>query len=428
MRHKPIKNKLFSENRKRLTTLLAPKSLAVINANDLLPVNADATLVMHPNSDLFFLSGIEQEESILLIFPDAAEEKNREILFLREPNEHLKIWEGYKHTKEDARKISGIKNVQWLSEFPVTFRSLMLESEAAYLNSNEYKRANVEMETRDVRFIRQCQQDYPLHDFRRLAPLLHQLRVTKIDLELELLKEAIDITTKAFNRMLRFVKPGVTEYEVEAELAKEYIKRRGKFAYPPIIAAGKNNCVLHYWQNDQPCKKGQLLLMDAASGYANYNADLTRTIPVSGRFSRRQKKVYNAVLRVLRASIAGATVGKLHRDWQKESQVHMNEELLKLGLLKPSQVKKQDPENPACRKYYMHGLGHPLGLDVHDVGDMNVPFAPGTVLTVEPGIYIPDEGFGVRLEDDIVVTENGPVNLMEKIPIEADEIESIMNR
>ena len=428
MRHKPIKNKLFSENRKRLTTLLAPKSLAVINANDLLPVNADATLVMHPNSDLFFLSGIEQEESILLIFPDAAEEKNREILFLREPNEHLKIWEGYKHTKEDALKISGIKNIQWLSEFPVTFRSLMLESDAAYLNSNEYKRANVEMETRDVRFIRQCQQDYPLHDFRRLAPLLHQLRVTKTDLELELLKEAIDITTKGFNRMLRFVKPGVTEYEVEAELAKEYIKRRGKFAYPPIIAAGKNNCVLHYWQNDQPCKKGQLLLMDAASGYANYNADLTRTIPVSGRFSRRQKKVYNAVLRVLRASIAGATVGKLHRDWQKESQVHMNEELLKLGLLKPSQVKKQDPENPACRKYYMHGLGHPLGLDVHDVGDMNVPFAPGTVLTVEPGIYLPDEGFGVRLEDDIVVTENGPVNLMEKIPIEADEIESIMNR
>ncbi len=428
MRHKPIKNKLFTENRKRLTTLLAPKSLAVINANDLLPVNADATLVMHPNSDLFFLSGIEQEESILLIFPDAAEEKNREILFLREPNEHLKIWEGYKHTKEDARKISGIKNVQWLSEFPVTFRSLMLESDAAYLNSNEYKRANVEMETRDVRFIRQCQQDYPLHDFRRLAPLLHQLRVTKTDLELELLKEAIEITTKGFNRLLRFVKPGVTEYEVEAALAKEYIKRRGKFAYPPIIAAGKNNCVLHYWQNDQPCKKGQLLLMDAASGYANYNADLTRTIPVSGRFSRRQKKVYNAVLRVLRASIAGATVGKLHRDWQKESQVHMNEELLKLGLLKPSQVKKQDPENPACRKYYMHGLGHPLGLDVHDVGDMNVPFAPGTVLTVEPGIYIPDEGFGVRLEDDIVVTENGPVNLMEKIPIEADEIESIMNR
>ena len=284
------------------------------------------------------------------------------------------------------------------------------------------------MKTRDVRFIRQCQQDFPLHDFRRLAPLLHELRVTKTDHELDLLEEAMDITAKGFRRMLRFVKPGVTEYEVEAELAKEYIKRRGKFAYPPIIATGANNCVLHYWQNDQPCKKGQLLLMDAASSYANYNADLTRTIPVSGKFSRRQKNVYNAVLRVLRASIAGAVVGKLHRDWQKESQAHMNEELLKLGLLKPSQVKKQDPENPACRKYYMHGLGHPLGLDVHDVGDMSVPFAAGTVLTVEPGIYIPDEGFGVRLEDNIVVTEDGPVNLMEKIPVEANEIESIMNR
>ena len=428
MRHNPIKNRLFIENRKRLTALLVPKSLAVVNANDLLPVNADATLVMHPNSDLFFLSGIEQEESILLIFPDAAEEKNREILFLREPNEHLKIWEGYKHTKSDARKISGIKNIQWLSEFPALFRSLMLECETAYINNNEYKRANVEMETRDVRFIRQCQQDFPLHDFGRLAPLLHQLRITKTDLELELLNEAIDITAKGFNRMLRFVKPGLTEYEIEAELAKEYIKRRGKFAYPPIIAAGKNNCVLHYWQNNQPCKKGQLLLMDAASSYANYNADLTRTIPVSGKFSRRQKKVYNAVLCVLRTSIAGATVGKLHRDWQKESQSHMNEELLKLGLLKPSQVKKQDPENPACRKYYMHGLGHPLGLDVHDVGDMNVPFKPGTVLTVEPGIYIPNEGFGVRLEDNIVVTENGPLNLMKKIPIEVDAIESVMNR
>ena len=428
MRHKPIKNKLFIENRKRLASLLTDKSLAVVNANDILPTNADGTLVMHPNADLFFLSGIEQEESILLIFPEAAEKKNREILFLREPNEHLKIWEGYKHTKEDARKISGIKNVQWLSEFPVMFRSLMLESKAAYLNSNEYKRAHVEVETRDVRFIKQCQQDFPLHDFRRLAPLLHQLRVTKTDLEIELIKEAVDITAQGFHRSLRFVKPGVTEYEVEAELAREYIKRRGKFAYTPIIAAGTNNCVLHYLQNDQPCKKGQLLLMDAASSYANYNADLTRTIPVSGKFTRRQKSVYNAVLRVLRASIEGAVVGKLHRDWQKESQMHMNGELLKLGLLKPSQIKKQDLDNPACRKYYMHGLGHPLGLDVHDVGDMNFPFAAGTVLTVEPGIYLPDEGFGVRLEDDIVVTNDGPVNLMEKIPIEADEIESIMNR
>ena len=428
MRHKPIKNKLFAQNRKRLIDLMVPKALAAVNANDVLPTNADGTLLIHPNSDLFFLSGIEQEESILLLFPDASEAKNREILFLRQPNEHLQIWEGYKHSREDARKISGIKNVQWLSEFPVIFRSLMCEAESIYINSNEYKRANVEMETRDVRFIRQCQEDFPLHTYRRLAPLLHQLRVVKTDLELELLREAVDITAKGFRRTLRFVKPGVTEYEVEAEMAREFIKRRGKFAYTPIIASGKNNCVLHYLQNDQVCKKGQLLLMDVASSYANYNADLTRTIPVSGKFNRRQKKVYNAVLRVLRASIEGATVGKLHRDWQKESQAHMNEELLKLGLLKKSQIKKQDPDNPACRKYFMHGLGHPLGLDVHDVGDNYAPFEPGTVLTVEPGIYLPEESFGVRLEDDIVVTGEGPINLMAKIPVEPDEIESIMNR
>lgn len=428
MRHKPIKSKLFVQNRRRIADRMDSKALAVVNANDILPTNADGTLPMQPNADMFFLTGIEQEESVLVLFPDAADEKQREILFVRQPSEHLQIWEGYKHTKDDARKISGIKNVKWLSEFPVLFRSLMCEAESAYLNSNEYKRANVEVETRDVRFIRQCQTDFPLHQYRRLAPLLHELRVVKTDLEIELLKEAVDITAKGFRRTLKFVKPGVMEYEVEAELAREFIKLRGKFAYTPIVAAGKNNCVLHYLQNDQVCKKGQLLLMDVASSYANYNADLTRTIPVSGKFSRRQKKVYNAVLSVLRQSIAGAVVGKLHKDWTRESQVHMNEELLKLGLLKKSQIKKQDPDNPACRKYFMHGLGHPLGLDVHDVGDNNQPFASGTVLTVEPGIYLPDEGFGVRLEDDIVVTEKGPINLMEKTPIETDEIESIMNR
>ena len=428
MRHKPIKNKLFVQNRKRLAGLMAPKSLAVLNANDVLPTNADGSLPMQPNADLFYLSGIEQEESVLLLYPVAAEEKHREILFLRQPNEHLQIWEGYKHSKADAQKISGIKNVQWLSEFPGIFRSLMFEAESAYLNSNEHKRATVKVETRDDRFIRDCRHDFPLHNFHRLALLLHELRVVKTEPELELLKEAVDITAKGFRRTLRFVKPGVTEYEVEAEWAREFIRRRGKFAYTPIVAAGKNNCVLHYLQNDQVCKKGQLLLMDVGASYANYNADMTRTIPVSGKFSRRQKQVYNAVLRVLRASIDGATVGKLHRDWTKESQAHMNEELLKLGLLKPSQVKKQDPDNPACRKYFMHGLGHPLGLDVHDVGDANAPFASGTVLTVEPGIYLPDEGFGIRLEDDIVVTKDGPINLMAKIPIEADEIESIMSR
>lgn len=428
MRHLPIKSQLFKENRKQLSELLVAKSLAVVNANDVLPTNADGSLVMHPNSDLFYLSGVEQEESILLLFPDASDPKLREILFVREPNEHLQIWEGYKHSKEDARKISGIRNVKWISEFPGLFRILMCEATSAYLNCNEHKRAAVEVETRDDRFISQCKRDYPLQNFRRLAPLLHDLRIVKSPLEIDLLKEAVSITEKGFRRVLKFLKPGVTEYEVEAEWAREFLRRRAKFAYSPIIASGKNNCVLHYLQNDQTCKKGQLLLLDVGACYANYNADLTRTIPVSGKFTKRQKQVYNAVLRVLRASTAGATVGKLHSDWQKESEDMMTEELLKLGLLKPAQVKKQTAEQPAVKKYFMHGLGHPLGLDVHDVGDSSKPFKAGCVLTVEPGIYIPEEGFGVRLEDDIVVTADGPVNLMAKTPIETDEIEAIMNR
>jgi Xaa-Pro aminopeptidase len=428
MRHLPIKSQLFKENRKQLSELLVPKSLAVVNANDVLPTNADGSLVMHPNSDLFYLSGIEQEESILLLFPDASDPKSREILFVREPNEHLQIWEGYKHSKEDARKISGIRNVKWISEFPGLFRILMCEATSTYLNCNEHKRAAVEVETRDDRFISQCKRDYPLQNFRRLAPLLHDLRIVKSPLEIDLLKEAVSITEKGFRRILKFVKPGITEYEVEAEWAREFMRRRAKFAYSPIIASGKNNCVLHYLQNDQTCKKGQLLLLDVGACYANYNADLTRTIPVSGKFTRRQKQVYNAVLRVLRASTAGATIGKLHSDWQKESEDMMTEELLKLGLLKPAQVKKQTADQPAVKKYFMHGLGHPLGLDVHDVGDSTKPFEAGCVLTVEPGIYIPEEGFGVRLEDDIVVTDDGPVNLMAKTPIETDEIEAIMNR
>jgi Xaa-Pro aminopeptidase len=304
----------------------------------------------------------------------------------------------------------------------------MCEATSAYLNCNEHKRAAVEVETRDDRFISQCKRDYPLQNFRRLAPLLHDLRIVKHPVEIDLLKEAVSITEKGFRRVLKFLKPGVTEYEVEAEWAREFLRRRAKFAYSPIVASGKNNCVLHYLQNDQTCKKGQLLLLDVGACYANYNADLTRTIPVSGKFTRRQKQVYNAVLRVLRASTAGATVGKLHSNWQKESEDMMTEELLKLGLLKPAQVKKQTAEKPAVKKYFMHGLGHPLGLDVHDVGDSSKPFKAGCVLTVEPGIYIPEEGFGVRLEDDIVVTDDGPVNLMAKTPIETDEIEAIMNR
>ena len=360
--------------------------------------------------------------------PDAFDPKLREVLFVREPSEHLKIWEGHKHSKEEARKISGIETVKWLSEFRTTFHGLICEADRVYLNSNEHKRAQVEVESRDARFGRDCRERYPLHEYHRLARLMHPLRVVKTEGELELLGEAIAITDKGFRRVLKITKPGVNECEIEAEFAREFIRRRGRFAYNPIIASGGNACTLHYNQNDQPCRKGDLVLLDVAASYANYNADLTRTIPVSGRFTRRQKEIYRAVLRVMRASIAGATVGKLHRDWQKESQMMMNDELLQLGLLKKSDIRKQTEETPACRKYFMHGLGHPLGLDVHDVGFTNEPFAAGWVLTVEPGIYIPEEGMGLRLENDILVTNNGPVDLMADIAVEPDEIEALMNR
>ncbi|WP_425618592.1 aminopeptidase P N-terminal domain-containing protein [Anatilimnocola sp. NA78] len=426
MRHDPIDSKLFTDHRDSLRAKLPPKSLAVVQANDVFPTNADGHFVMHPNSDLFYLSGIEQEQSILLLAPDADDEKMREILFVREPNELLKTWEGHKHSKDDATKISGIKNLKWLSEFRGVFHKLMCELEHVYLNTNEHKSASLEVSTRDHRFVQETRAKYPLHDYRRLAPLLHQLRVVKSPAELELLRRAVEITRAGFLRVLSFTRPGVGEHEVEAEFAHEFIRQRAKFAYPPIIAAGENSCILHYNSNDLPCNDGDLLLLDVAASYGNYNADLTRTIPISGRFTKRQREIYDAVLRVMRASIKGAVVGKKHRDWQRESQLHMNDELLMLGLITNDDIKKQTEDELACRKYFMHGLGHPLGLDVHDVGHLNEAFAPGWVLTVEPGIYIPDEGFGVRLENDIVVTDKGPVDLMASTPVEAEEIEHLM--
>ena len=428
MRHAPIDSKLFATHRKNLSDRLPNKALAITNANDVLPTNADGTFPIHPNSDLFYLSGIEQEESILVLFPDCPNPKHREILFIREPSEHLKIWEGYKHSREDARKISGIQTVYWTNDFDNMFQLLAAEAETFFLNDNEHSRAANEVETRDQRFNKKIRIDFPLHKIDRLAPHLHDLRFCKSPLEVKQIKQAIEVTARGFRRVLRMVKPGVTEYEIEAEWAKEFIKRRCKFAYTPIVASGGNACVLHYLQNDQTCRKGELLLMDVGACYANYNADLTRTIPVSGKFTRRQKQVYNAVLRVLRQCIENATIGKSLKEWQTDSHDMMTEEMLRLKLITKAQVKKQDPDQPACRKYYMHGLGHSLGLDVHDVCNGQTEFRENSVFTVEPGIYLPDEGFGVRLEDDIQITKNGPVNLMSKIPIEAEEIEQIMNR
>ncbi len=426
MRHEPINSKLFIENRANLRRLMLPNAQAVVNANDILPTNADGTLLLRPNTDLFYLSGIEQEESILLLYPDAHEEKMREILFLREANALMETWEGHKLTKEEARKISGIARVEWLSEFRPLFHRLMCECEHVYLNSNEHKRANVIVETREARFVRDCQARYPLHHYQRFAQLLHRLRVVKSGLELELIRAACALTDKAFRRVLKFVKPGVNEMEIEAEFAHEFIRGGGGFAYSPIIATGKNACVLHYLENDTVCRKGELLLLDVGASYANYQSDMTRTIPVSGRFTRRQKQVYSAVLRIMRQTSKLAVPGKLPKDWQKEAEALTEKELVDLGLLKMSDIKKQDPDKPAFKKYFMHGVGHPLGLDVHDLGLTTEPIQSGWVLTCEPAIYIKEEGLAVRLENDILITENGQVDLMAGIPIEADEIEGLM--
>jgi Xaa-Pro aminopeptidase len=428
MKAVPLPSALFTLNRERLAQKLPPRSLAVFNANDIMPTNADGAMGHLQNADLFYLTGVHQEETILLVAPDAFDPAQREILFVRQPNEHLAIWEGHKLTKEQATTVSGIKSVKWLSEFPVVFRSLMCEMEHVFLNANEHQRADVTVETRDNRFVRDTQKHFPLHRYHRLAPLMHELRAVKSQFEIDAIQAACDLTGRGFKRVLKFVKPGVNEAEVEAEFAHEFIRAKGQFAYPPIIAAGANNNILHYNQNDQPCKKGDLLLLDVAAGLGNYMSDLTRTIPVSGKFTRRQKQVYNAVLRIFRAQVAALVPGKTTKDLRTECEEITAKECVDLGLLKLSQIKKQTPDNPAVRPFFMHGVSHPIGLDVHDVTYNHFKIAPGWVLTVEPAIYIKDEGFGVRIENTVVVTPDGPLDLMAGIPIEADEIESLMNR
>jgi len=428
MRHVPLDSKLFTENRARLAALLPPKSVAVLNANDVLPTSADGTFPLRQNADLLYLTGVEQEESLLLLFPQADDEKSREILFLREPNEHNELWEGHKLRKDEAQKLTGIQQVKWTSDFWGTFHRLVCEAEQVFLNTNEHKRASCPVPSRDDRFIGEVQTRYPLHTYGRLAPLLHRLRLVKSAREIAAIDQACQLTKSGFLRVLKFVEPGKTETDVEAEFAHEFIRGRGRFAYDPIVATGKNACCLHYQENAAPLKKGQLLLMDVAAAYANYNSDLTRTIPVSGKFTRRQRALYDAVLRVQRAATAALQPGLKPREWQKLAEAHMTEELLELGLLKPREVKKQNPDWPAVKKYFMHGLGHPIGLDVHDVGDMTQPMEAGWVMTVEPGIYLPEEEIGIRIENTVLVSDRGPVDLMADIPIEAEEIEEAMAR
>ncbi|MDQ1089292.1 aminopeptidase P N-terminal domain-containing protein [Siphonobacter sp. SORGH_AS_1065] len=428
MKYHPIPNKLFIRNRHRLSNLLKPKSIAIFHSNDILPTNADGTLRLRQNSDLFYLSGIDQEESIVVLFPDAPDEKHREILFLRETNEHIAVWEGYKYTKEHAREVSGIQTVYWTRQFDTIIRTLIFEAEHIYLNANEHTRADIVVETREARFVQKYQSLYPLHKFERLAPLMHNLRAIKQEEELPLLQEAMRITEDGFRRLLSFVKPGVWEFEIEAELLHEFVRQRSKgFAYEPIIASGANACVLHYLANDQQCKAGEVILLDVAAEYANYNADLTRSIPVSGRYTPRQRQVYDAVHRVMKEATAMLVPGNLWDEYHYEVGKIMESELKGLGLISQHDIDNQDPDWPAYKKYFMHGTSHFLGLDVHDVGSKYRRFEPGMVFTCEPGIYIPEEGLGIRLENNILITEGGNIDMMASIPVDADEIETLMN-
>ncbi|MBC6990650.1 aminopeptidase P N-terminal domain-containing protein [Hymenobacter sp. BT491] len=427
MRYGSIAPTLFTHNRRNFTQQLLPASLAIFHSNDIMPTNADGTMAFRQNNDLFYLSGVDQEESILLLFPDAKLLQHREILFLRETSDLILVWEGYKLTKDEACQLSGIKTIMWLDSFKQVLTALMNEAEHVYLNSNEHIRSVVEVETRDARFIKEIKAQYPLHDYRRAAPILHHLRAIKSEEEIRLMREAMNITEKAFRRVLGFVQPGVWEYEIEAEIVHEFVRNRSRGpAYGSIIASGANACILHYVSNDRECKDGDVLLMDFGAEYANYAADLSRSIPVNGTFTKRQRDVYEAVLRVMKFATSNLLAGNNIEDYHAAVGRTMEQELIKLDLLTESDVKNQDPSAPLYKKYFMHGTSHYLGLDVHDVGAKYRVFEPGMVYTCEPGIYIREEGLGIRLENDILITRSQPEDLMKNIPLEADDIERLM--
>ncbi len=429
MKYHQIDRQLYVKNRAKFTAQMKPNSLAVFNSNDIYPISADSSMPFQQHRDILYLSGVDQEESILVLCPNAPYKHLREMLFLKETSEHIAIWEGEKLTKERAFEVSGIKSVYWLTEFDKILNELMTYTDTMYINTNEHYRAAVETETREARFVKNWKEKYPAHQVAKSNPILQRLRSIKEKEELEQIQAACNITEKGFRRVLSFVKPEVTEYEIEAEFIHEFIRNRSKgFAYTPIIASGNNANVLHYIENNQPCKAGDLILLDVGAEYANYSSDMTRTIPVSGRFNDRQKAVYNAVLNVKNEATKLLVPGTLWKEYHIEVGKIMTSELLGLGLIDKADVQNENPDWPAYKKYFMHGTSHHMGLDTHDYGLLHEPMQPNMVFTVEPGIYIPAEGFGIRLEDDVIIQEHGnPFNLMRNIPIEIDEIESIMN-
>lgn len=429
MKYHAIDSGLFVKNRIKFAAQMQPSALAVFNSNDVFSTGADSTLPFHQHRNIFYLSGVDQEESILIIFPDAKNSIHKEILFLKETNEHIAIWEGAKLNKEQATAVSGVQTVYWLSDFDSIFDTLMKEAKTVYFNNNNHYRKAVEMETREDRFIKRVKSNYPKHRIENNFSIMESLRGVKEQEEIELIRKACNITEKGFRRVLGFVEPGVMEYEIEAEYTHEFLKNRSKgFAYTPIIGSGYNACILHYIENNQRCNDGDMLLMDVGAEYANYSSDMTRTIPVNGRFTARQKAVYQAVLNVKNEATQMLVSGTLWEDYHKEVGKIMTSELLGLGLLDKAAVQNQDPKKPAYKKYFMHGTSHHMGLDTHDYGALKTPMVENMVFTVEPGIYIPEEKMGIRLEDDVVIQSAGaPINLMKNIPIEIEAIESLMN-
>jgi len=428
MKYPTIDQSLFILNRKKYANNLKNNSLAIFNSSDEFPRSGDQSFVFKQNPDLFYLSGIDQEQTILLLYPDCPNPLYREVLFLRQTNDYIKVWEGYKYTKEQAKATSGIQSIYWLEDFDNILHSIVNYAEHIYLNTNENDRYAHEVPYRDIRFIEKMKSKYPLHHYERSAPIMRNLRAVKSDVEIELTKKACTITRDAFIRVLKFTKPGVKEYEIEAEIIHEFIRQGATgHAYTPIIASGHNANILHYNDNNQVCKDGDVILFDFGAEYANYNADMSRSIPVNGRFTQRQKDVYNAVLHVMKASIKLIGEGTIWNTYHEQVGEIMTEQLINLGLISTTDVKNQTASWPAYKKYFMHGTSHHLGIDVHDFAGRYTPFANGNILTVEPGIYIPEEGLGIRLENNILITANGNIDLMADIPLEAEEIEEIMN-
>ena len=427
MKYSAIKKDLYIDNRKNFSKHLKPNSLALFVSNDILPTNGDGSLGFIQNSDLLHLSGVDQEDTILLIYPDAKDSKQKEILFIKETSELIAIWEGAKLTKEQATEVSGITNVMWYNDFEKTFKAIAFQAESFYLNSNEHTRRYIDMETAEMRFNKKIMAQFPLHHIERSAPIMHRIRSIKHPIEIELMQQACDITEKGFRRLLSFTKPGVMEYEIEAELIHEFVRNRSRgFAYGPIIASGGNACVLHYVENNKECKDGDVILLDVAAEYGNYASDMTRCIPVSGKFTKRQREVYDAVLRVMKGAAAILKPGNTFEKYNAAVGDMMTKELIQLGLITEEDVKNQNPAWPAYKKYFMHGTSHFIGLDVHDVGFFAEPMQVGMAFTIEPGIYIPEENLGIRLENNYIITATGNDDLMKNIPLEADEIEALM--